>query len=227
MNLPSRTVEMPNDRVLRDMLADAEHDRPERAWKESIMAATFRVRWVVPVVLAVLSAVVSTVAVAFIASPGFRDGPESYARIALVGIVPALAILAVACAAQASSRVLHVRWLAVLLGVLGAVATSFTSELWYAGVDGAWIPNPALLISLGASVLLYGGALAVLIAPALKGMPAALAITVLGLIVLAGGSFAVFFVFPMFATVLVAVAAIVTVLLMRRGEQRKVFVASV
>ncbi|WDH77535.1 hypothetical protein PTQ19_08275 [Microbacterium esteraromaticum] len=225
MSLSPRTVEIPDDRVLRDMLADAKRNHPERAWKESIMAAAFKVRWAVPVVLSVLSAVVAIAAVAFIASPAFRDGPDAYARIALVGVAPALAILAVACAAQASSRVLHVRWVAVLLGVLGAVATSVAYELWYAGVDGTWISNPALLISVGVSVLLYGGALAALTNPALREMPSFLAVVVFGLVVLAGGSFAVFFAFPMFSTVLVAAAAIVTVLLMRRGEQRKVVVA--
>jgi len=76
-------------------------------------------RWGVAIVLATMSAVVAVAALAVLASPAFREITDSYVRVALTGVVPALAILAVASAATASSRVLKAPWGAALLGVLG------------------------------------------------------------------------------------------------------------
>lgn len=226
MNTQSHAAEISGDRVLRDMLADARDNHPNRAWRESIMAAAFRVRWSMAMILAVMSSVVAVAAVIFIASPAFAEATESYARIALTGVVPVLAILAVSTAAGASSRVLNAQRGATLLGVLGAVATSVTYELWYAGVDGARVTAVALLIAAGAAVLLYGGAFAVLLAPALRSLPSALTVLVAGLVVVFGGGIAVLYVFPVVSTVLVAAAAIATVALMRRAEHGRTRLAS-
>lgn len=139
MNTQSHALEISGDRVLRDMLADARDNHPNRAWREPIMTAAFRVRWGMAMILAVMSAVVAVVAMIFIASPAFVEATESYARIALTGLAPMLASLAVSTIAGASSRVLNAQRGATLLGVLGAVATSVTYELWYAW---RWLPKP-------------------------------------------------------------------------------------
>lgn len=209
-----------DDRVLRGMLADAREHRPERARKESIMAAAFRARWGLAIAAAGVSASVAVAALIVIATPWFTEATGPLARVALTGVTPVLAILAVASAARASSRILKVRWGAVALGALGSLATSITVELWYAGVGGAQAAGNALLVAASAAVALNGGALLVLIRPAFRGLPAAGAIALEALILVFGGAAVVLFAFPVMSTVLVAGASALTVLLLHRGEGR-------
>jgi hypothetical protein len=178
-------------------------------------------------VLAVMSAAVAVAALIFIATPSFTDATGSYARIALTGVVPALAILAVGCAARASSRVLKVRWSAVVLGVLGSVATSLTYEQWYSGVEGTQPSNALIIIAACASIALNGSALVVLMAPGLRSLPAGAAIALGALILVFGGAVALAFVFPMLSTLLVALGAVITVIVMRRAEGRPALATTV
>lgn len=214
------------DRVLRDMLAEARDSRPQRAWKESIMVAALKARWSTAIALAAASAVAAVAALVFIATPAFTEVTDSYVRVTLTGIVPALAILGVTTAMEASSRVLKAPWTAALLGVLGCVATSVTYELWYAGVDAAPSSAAPLIVAAGASVVLYGAAFAVLVLPALRQLPVGARVAVLVLVVLFGGFTALLIVFPMVSSVLVAAGAVTAVLLMRRAESRTTLATS-
>jgi hypothetical protein len=208
------------DRVLRDMLADARESRPERAWKESIMAAMFKARWGMAISFAVLGAVVAVAALIFIASPAFTEATDSYGRIALTGVVPVLAILAVVTAVEASSRVLKTPWGAALLGILGSVATSITYELWYGRVEGVEASAAPLLVAAGASIALNGAALAILVIPVLRQLPVGAAGAIAALVAITGGTTVLLFVFPIMSTVLIAAAALITVIIMRRAEHR-------
>lgn len=191
------------------------------------MATGFNARWGLAIALAVMSAVVAVAAVFFIASPAFTEATESYPRVALTGVVPVLAILAVAAAAQASSRVLKVPWGAVVLGILGSAATAVTYELWYSGVEeGLGSPTP-LLIAAGASIVLNGAAISLLIRPILRELPVGAGIAVAVLVVFFGGTIALLSVFPMVSTVLAAAGAVTVVALMRRAERRTSIAASI
>lgn len=227
MSVRQRYETISVDRVLRDMLAEAHDSRPERAWKESIMVAAFKARWGVAIVLAAMSAVVAVAALAILASPAFAEITDSYVRVALTGVVPALAILAVASAASASSSVLKAPWGAAILGALGSVATSVTYELWYSGVDDVQASSALLFAAAGTSVALNGAALAILMGPVLRNLPLGLAVLVVALVVVVGGAVALLIVFPMMSTVLAAAAAVITVLLLRRTESRATLAPSV
>lgn len=211
------------DRVLRDMLTEARENRPEGAWKESIMGAAFNARWGVAIALAAASAVVALAALVFIASPAFTDATASYARVALTGVAPILAILAVVSAAEASSRVLKAPWAAALLAILGSVATSVTYEVWYADVDNPPSAAAPLFVAIGGTILLNGAALAVLVLPSLRQLPVGATVAVLALVVILGGTAALLIVFPMMSTVLISAAAVTAVLLLRRAEGRGAF----
>ncbi|MGF3056834.1 hypothetical protein [Microbacterium sp. YY-01] len=209
------------------MLAEARDTRPARAWKESIMVAIFKARWGLAIGLAAASAFVAVAALVFVATPAFNEVTDSFVQIALTGVAPILAILALITAADASSRVLKAPWTAALLAVLGSVATSTTYVLWYAGVDNSSASAAPLLVAAGASIVLNGAALAILVLPALRQLPVGATITVLALVVVFGGTAALLIVFPMASTVLISAAALTTVLLMRRAESRETLAPSV
>src|SRR5690554_4745239 len=95
------------DDVLQSILDNAREDHPERAWKESVIVAAFRIRWGVAIAVASLSAVVAIAALALILSPVFNESTDSFVRVALTGAAPVMAILAVTTAVDASSKVLR------------------------------------------------------------------------------------------------------------------------
>jgi len=184
------------------------------------MGAGFNARWGVAIGLAAASVIVAIAALVFVASPAFTEATASYVRVALTGIAPILAILAVASAAQASSRVLKTPWPAALIAVVGSVATSVAYELWYVGVDSTPASPAPMLVVATASVVLNGTALAVLVRPALRQFSVGSTIAVLVLVVVFGGTTALLIVFPMVSTALISAAAMTAVLLLRRSDSR-------
>jgi len=188
--------------------------------EESIMGTEFKARWGAAMGLAAASVIVAIAALVFIASPAFTEATASYVRVALAGIAPILAILAVASAAQASSRVLKTPWPAALIAVVGSVATSVAYELWYVGVDSTPASPAPMLVVATASVVLNGTALAVLVRPALRQFSVGSTIAVLVLVVVFGGTIALLIVFPMVSTALISAAAMTAVLLLRRSDSR-------
>lgn len=191
------------------------------------MAVAVKARWNTAVALAAASAFAAVAALVFLATPAFTETTDSYVRVTLTGVVPALAILAVTTALEASSRVLKAPWTAAALGVLGCAAASVTYELWYAGVDGALTYPSLLAVAAGASVALFGAAIAVLLLPAVRRLPVAARVAFLVLAALFGGSLALLILFPMVSSVLVAAGALTAVLLMRRAESRATLATSV
>lgn len=192
------------------------------------MAAALDAQWGVAIASAAASTVIAAAALVAIATPAFAEGTGSHVRVALSGVVPALAILAVASAAQASSRVPKTPWGAAILGVLGSGAASVAFETWYAGVDAAAPQSDApLLVAACASVALNGAALAVLVHPALRTLPTGAAIALLTLVAVCGGTATLLLLFPMVSALAIAAGAVIAVLLMRRAETRAALDSSV
>jgi hypothetical protein len=181
----------------------------------------------VAISLASASAVIAVSALIFVFSPAFTEATDSYARVALTGVAPILAILALVSAAEASSRFLKAPWLAASLAMLGSVASSVTYELWYGAVDGAPTSPPLLLAAAAGSIALNGAAIAALILPALRQLSVGATIAVLALVIVFGGIAALLIVLPMLSSVLISAGAITGVLLIRRAEGTPRIVASV
>lgn len=190
------------------------------------MAAIYTGRWSTAVALASAGAVAAVAALVVLATPAFTEATESYVRVTLTGIVPALAILGVTTAMEASSRVLKAPWAAAILGLLGCIATSVTYELWYAGFDSAPSPAAPIIIAASGSVLLNGAALAVLVLPAFKQFSTGSTVAVLLPVVVFGGLTVLLTAYPMYLSLLVAAGAVTAVLLMRRADSRTIFAAS-
>jgi hypothetical protein len=213
------------DPVLRGMLEDARDAHPERARRESIMVAGFKARWSAAIGLAAMSVAVAVVAVVLLSGPAFTEATASYVRVAQTGIVPALAILAVATAAAASSGVLRTPWAAAVLGIAGSAATALAYEAWYAGVDAeaAATPSVLLLAAAIASVALNGSAIITLLLPAFRraGMHTGAIVLLSVMVGVSGGAITLLFFFPIFSALLVAAAALLVVTLMHRTERRR------
>ena len=213
------------DQVLMGMLDEARKAHPERARRESIMAAGFKARWGAAIGLAAMSVAVAVVALVILAGPAFTDATSPYVRVAMTGIVPVLAILAVATGAAASSGVLKTPWAAALLGIAGSAATTLTYEAWYAGVDaeGASTPFVLLLAAAIASIALNGSAIIALLLPAFRraGMQTGVIVLLSVMVGISGGAIALLFFFPLFSALLVAAAALLVVVLMYRAEHRR------
>lgn len=212
--------------VLAGMLAEGLEQRPERARRESIMAQLHsfytRARWTIALALAILSVIVTIVGIVLF-STMLTDQTASLIRVALIGIVPALSLLAVIAAVAASRRMLRTPWLSAILGLVAIVTACTAHMVWYRQVDtvdtssvtAIWI----LLII--ASVALTTVAVAMILIPTLlqARMPQAGAVTV-GIVTGAvAGVVGVAFLALPFASVIISIAALVTVIALRRRDQ--------
>ncbi|KYJ97340.1 MULTISPECIES: hypothetical protein [unclassified Microbacterium] len=207
------------ERVLRDMLTEAHLDHPERRWKEEVIASMFRGRWSMAIGVALLCVGVAVASASFLLSAAFTETGAAWGRIGLTGVVPALAIVSLGLAAQASSRVLKAPWLAVVLGVAGSVATSIVCEFWYVGVAAGQLLMAPLLAVACAAVALNGMAVAVLIRPLLRQLSLVSAVAVGVIVVVFGGAAFLLFVLPILTTVFIALGALTAVILLHRAER--------
>ncbi|MBP3976509.1 hypothetical protein [Microbacterium sp. BLY] len=207
------------DRVLRDMLAEAHLDHPERRWKEEVIASMFRGRWSLAIGVALLCVGAAVACASFLLSAAFTETGAAWGRAGLTGVVPALAIVSLGLAAHASSRVLKVSWGAVALGVAGSAATSIACELWYVGVDAGELFTALLIAVACVAVALNGMAVAVLLRPLLRQLSLVGGVAV-GLPVVAfGGAAVLLAVLPILTTVFIAVGTLTAVILLHRAER--------
>lgn len=180
-------------------------------------------RWVVPFALAILSLLISVVALAVVAS-SFTEENAPLVRVALFGVVPALGLLAVVAAMTASHKVRRSPWPAAMIGLVAIVTACVAHLTWYQQLDADdGVPLTSLWILLViAAVALVAVAIAWILIPSLtrSGMRQNLAVllgVVAGLVV--GVVIVAFLALP-FAGVIVSIAALVTVIVLERGDRR-------
>ncbi|WP_426320418.1 hypothetical protein [Microbacterium sp. E-13] len=188
-----------------------------------IYATYTRSRWVVPFALAMLSLLISVVALVVVAA-SFTEENAPLVRVALFGVVPALGLLAVVAAMTASHKVDRIPWGAAMIG-LAALMTACVGDLtWYQQLDAAdgFPPTSLWILLVSAAVALAAVAIAWILIPSLsRSRTLKRFAVVLGAVAgMVGGVVIVGFLSLPFAGLLVSIAALATVIVLERGDHQ-------